>query len=105
MHKGRLLACDTPSGVKGLMKGTLLEVRCPEARKAALLLKSSGIGSVALFGDRLHVVVEDPVRGRDALEATMRRGGLRCDEIRVAEPSLEDVFTSALLGESAGVRL
>ena len=105
MHKGKLLACDTPSGVKGLMKGTLLEVRCPEARKAALLLKPSGIGSVAIFGDRLHVVVQDPDLGRAAVASALRGAGLVCEEISVAEPSLEDVFTSALLSESAERRV
>ena len=32
MHQGRLLACDTVDGVKSLLKGTLLEVRCASAQ-------------------------------------------------------------------------
>ena len=96
MHQGKLLACDTPAGVKRLMKGTLLEVRCTKVRQAAPALRAAGVLSVALFGDKLHVVVEDPEKGRQLVEAALRKAGLSCEQVRVAEPSLEDVFTSAL---------
>ncbi len=101
MHEGKLIACDTPAGVKRLMKGTLLEVRCPKARQAAPILKAAGLGSVALFGDALHIVVEDADRGRQAVEAALRASGLSCEQITVVEPSLEDVFTSALPGKDS----
>lgn len=96
MHQGKLLACDTVDGVKKLMKGTLLVVRCEQVRRAGALLREAELGSVALFGDRLHVVVDDVDRGRSAIGTVLKREGLACLEIRVDEPSLEDVFTSAL---------
>ena len=98
LHEGRLLACDTPEGVKGMMLGTLLELRCAGVRQAGGLLRAAGVGSVALFGDRLHILVQDPDRGRSAVEAALRAAGLACQELRIVEPSLEDVFTSALPG-------
>jgi ABC-2 type transport system ATP-binding protein len=96
MHQGRLLACDTPAGVKRLMKGTLLEVRCARAREAVPVLRSARVGSVALYGDKLHVVVAEADQGQQAVEAALRAAGLSCKQINVMEPSLEDVFTSAL---------
>lgn len=96
MHKGHLLACDTVAGVKQLMKGTLLELRCPDLRRAGVLLREAEVGSVALFGDRLHVLVDDADRGRRAVEATLSAASIPCLELRVTEPSLEDVFMSAL---------
>ncbi len=96
MHRGTLLACDTPAGVKRLMKGTLLEVRCTRVRQAAPALRAAGVLSVALFGDKLHVVVENAEEGRGTVEAALRAAGLSCEQVRAAEPSLEDVFTSAL---------
>jgi ABC-2 type transport system ATP-binding protein len=98
MHKGALLACDTPSGVKRLLRGTLLEVRCGECRISAEALKRAVGGSVAIFGDRLHVVVEDEAKGRAKVEAALRGAGAGEVEIRVAEPSLEDVFMAAVGG-------
>ncbi len=101
LHQGRLLACDTPEGVKRLMQGTLLELRCEGIRQAGSLLRAAGLGKVALFGDRLHILVADADQGRSAVEAALREAGLACLELRVAEPSLEDVFTSALPGSAA----
>jgi ABC-2 type transport system ATP-binding protein len=90
MHQGRLLACDTVDGVKGMLKGTLLEVRCDRPREAARVLPP---GRVALYGDRLHVRVEtmDP-----DVERTLEAAGFTGIELRVIEPSLEDVFTSTI---------
>ncbi len=96
MHQGRLLACDTPAGVKRLMKGTLLEVRCARAREAVPVLRSAQLGSVALYGDRLHVVVADAEAGASSVRAVLHAAGFSCDQVAAAEPSLEDVFTSAL---------
>lgn len=98
MHRGRLLACDTVDGVKSLMKGVLLEVRCERPREAAKVLHP---GNVALFGDRLHLRVEDEDSGRRDVETALREAGFAGIEVRVIEPSLEDVFTSALPGGKA----
>ncbi len=101
LHQGRLLACDTVDGVKGLLKGALLEVRCDQPRQAVGFLRSAALGSVALFGDRLHVLVEDAERGRIAVEAALRAKSITCQDVRVIEPTLEDVFTSAIPGGAA----
>ena len=96
LHQGRLLACDTVEGVKGLLKGSLLELRCDQPRRASILLRTAALGTVALFGDRIHILVEDADRGRTAIETVLRAEGIPCHELRVIEPTLEDVFTSAI---------
>jgi ABC-2 type transport system ATP-binding protein len=96
LHQGRLLACDTVEGVKGLLKGSLLEVRCESPRRAAGILRAADLGSVALFGDRVHVLAEDADRGRTAVEAALQAEGIAALEIQVIEPTLEDIFTSAI---------
>ena len=98
LHQGKLLACDTVDGVKDLLKGALLEVRCDTPRQASVLLRAAGLGNVALFGDRIHVLVEDVDQGRVAVEAALRTAGIPCQDIQVIEPTLEDVFTSAIPG-------
>ena len=75
LHQGRLLACDTVEGVKALLKGTLLEVRCEAPRKALPMLRAVLPGAVTLFGDRLHVLTEDAERERTAIEAVLRKEG------------------------------
>lgn len=98
LHQGRLLACDTVEGVKGLLKGALLEVRCDHPRTATTVLRSANLGTVALFGDRIHVLVESADQGQTAVEAILRTGNISCQGVRVIEPTLEDVFTSAIPG-------
>ncbi len=98
LHQGKLLACDSVDGVKGLLKGALLEVRCDTPRQASALLRAAGMGNVALFGDRIHVLVGDGDQGRVAVEAALQTAGIPCQNIQVIEPTLEDVFTSAIPG-------
>jgi len=103
IHQGRLLACDTPSGLKRLMRGTILEVRTEAPRATArMLAKRLTDASVGLFGDRVHVVTADPEGVTAEVEAICRENGTALDGIRVIEPSLEDVFVSMLTAESPG---
>src|ERR1035441_7316755 len=66
IHKGKLLACDTPDALRGLMKGTILELRTSDLRRTARLLRDAVPGaSVGLFGDRVHLVTDDPEKGQE----------------------------------------
>ena len=101
LHQGRLLACDTVEGVKGLLRGTLLELHCDAPWRAATRLRAAGLEGVALFGDRLHVVVSEAGAGRARVEALLRSEGIPCHGVRTIEPTLEDVFTAAIPGGAA----
>ena len=95
LHQGRLLACDTVDGVKGLLKGALLEVRCESP---------GGPRSSWCRGDRHCGPLRRPPpcpgrdadRGRSAVEAALRPRDSPAMAIDVIEPTLEDVFTSAM---------
>ena len=109
IHQGRLLAVGTPPEVKRLMRGTLLEVRCSEPRRATRALQRRyPAGAVGLFGDRVHVVTADPVATVEVLTAALTPEGIRVDSVRTIEPALEDVFVSVLgargYGEAADER-
>lgn len=97
IHAGRLLAMGTPGDVKRLMRGTIVEVRSRQARKATTLLRERlEADSVGLFGDRVHIVTREPeaaaMRARQILDA----GGLEVAAVGTIEPTLEDVFVSVL---------
>jgi ABC-2 type transport system ATP-binding protein len=104
IHGGRLIACDTPAGVRSLVTRVLLEVRCSDNRKAVALLRQAGVGDVTPFGDRIHVAVTESETGRAAVRDALEKGGVTVDSLGVVLPSLEDVFTSALGSESAEPR-
>ena len=92
---GRLLAADTPRNIKLLMRGTIVEIICPEIRRAfAVLKKQAEVREVQLFGDRLSVVVDDPEKAILLIEAALVREGIPVLQKRLLPPSLENVFIS-----------
>ena len=97
LNHGKILAQGTPQEVKKLMRGRILGIQSPVARKIKKLLrKETNIENIEVFGDIVHVVCEDFDCTRDKLKALLDKAGLKYDEIRERVPSLEDVFVSAL---------
>jgi ABC-2 type transport system ATP-binding protein len=97
IHKGKLIACDTPEGLKKLMRGTILEVRTGNPRRTARVLKERlPDASVGLFGDKVHVVTGEPDRVGDKVIEICEKEGLVLTGIRIIEPNMEDVFVSVM---------
>jgi ABC-2 type transport system ATP-binding protein len=97
VHKGKLLACGTPAEIKGMLRGTVLEIRSSHSRKLAALLRSEfDDSSVGLFGDRVHVVAQDTERSTSEAARLAHAAGLKVEGVRKIEPTLEDVFVSVL---------
>ena len=96
LHKGRLLAADTPDNIKKLIDGVILEVLTPEARRAANLLRSIvPPETVGLFGASVHVFAKD-ASAASAIEKQLKENGCPFEAIEVIEPSLEDVFVTVV---------
>ncbi len=103
LHQGHLIAEGTPDELKGLLQGVILEVTAEQPRAAAASLRKAGVSpSVGLFGDRIHVVAQDPRQATAAIEAALAGDGLVLRGIRQKPPSLEDVFISVLGQRAAG---
>jgi len=100
IDRGKLLALGTPEEVKKLMRGTILAVRSENPRTATAVLRERfSTDSVGLFGDRTHVVTQNPDKAEAAIKKTLTQAGLKLVDIRPVEPSLEDVFVSVLAEE------
>ncbi len=106
LHKGRLLAADTPDGIKKLIDGVILEVLTPEARRAATLLrKVFQAEAVGLFGASVHVFAKDASAATSTIEKQLKENGCALEAIEVVEPSLEDVFVSVVGASGARASL
>jgi ABC-2 type transport system ATP-binding protein len=93
MNRGRLIALDTPAGLRRAMAHPLLEVKADDSLKAIDTLKGlPDVVEVALFGRALHVTVTDAGAGRAAVISALSEQGRRVEDIREIVPSLEDVF-------------
>jgi ABC-2 type transport system ATP-binding protein len=94
MNRGRLIACDTPAGVRAALGRGVVEVAChPPARALDLLVGQPWVRSANLVGTRLHVLLADGAAD-GALRAHLVAGGVAVVSIATAEPSLEDAFVT-----------
>jgi len=99
---GRLLVADTPPNIKLLMRGTVVEIVCPEIRRAFAVLKERvEARDVQLFGDRLNVVIDEPEKAIPLIEAALDRENIPVLQKRLLPPSLENVFISVTKSESS----
>jgi ABC-2 type transport system ATP-binding protein len=99
LHEGRLLACDDPARLRAAAQGTWFEVTVPDPQGAVAGLRGpGGLAGVQVFGDRVHVRLDerDPERGRRALAEAIVRARIETGGIRSIVPSLEDVYIARL---------
>ena len=98
MVAGELVAEGTPSGIKAAQTGHLIELITDRPQQAADLLKSEmERWRVSLFGDRLHVVVdEDPAEGIRRLRRRLMAGRVQVADAYEERYSLEDVFIAVV---------
>ncbi len=97
IHQGRILSVGTPDEIKRRMKGELWELRCEPRMKAREILKSiPGVKSVGIFGDRLHLLLQEEMDIRVQLQESLAAAGVECRSWRRIRPSLEDVFISTI---------
>ena len=98
MVAGELVAQGTPSGLKAEQQGHLIELITDAPQRANNLLKNEmERWRVSLFGDRLHVIVdEDPATGIRNLTEKLTSKGIQVSKAREQSYSLEDVFIAVV---------
>jgi ABC-2 type transport system ATP-binding protein len=98
ISSGRLLAVDDPRGLQAAFAGAVLEVVASPIRRALDVASASlGADRAQLFGDRLHVRVDDEASG-EPLRERLVAAGIDVVQIRRVVPSLEDVFIDMTQG-------
>jgi len=93
---GRVLAEDGPARLQAAATGQLIEVVAEKPRRALEVVRAQvGPDRVQLFGDRLHVRVNDESEFGPVRDA-MARAGMPVTEWRRIAHTLEDVFIDRL---------
>lgn len=94
MDKGRILVEDEPARIRRSLKYPMIELRLDDARGAVDFVRGiDGVGGVSIYGDRLHVAVENKEMA-DGLRSLLDGRGIEVKGVREIVPSLEDVFIS-----------
>ncbi|KYC37502.1 ABC transporter ATP-binding protein [Scytonema hofmannii PCC 7110] len=97
MVAGELVAQGTPRQVKQEQPGRLVEWECEPLQTASDLLKQKlKRSSVSIFGSRLHTVLDEPRLQIPQVENWLQEAGVKVQNYREIEFSLEDVFISVI---------
>jgi len=101
MYQGELLVINTPGGVKAEIGGTILELRMENHQKGIKILEGiESLRSVVLSGDKIHVLVDDPLNGEIVVRNALQAQDMEILGLTVVRPSLEDVFVSMVRSKS-----
>jgi ABC-2 type transport system ATP-binding protein len=104
IFRGKIVALGTPTELKrDSMNGELLLVECEPLGAAVDALQTApGVMDAAVFGNALHLVVEDAEQAAPALRKYLAERGVAVSRIEEIRPSLEDVFVSLTTACDAG---
>ncbi len=95
MYRGRLMVCDTPAAIKGLVEGELVALRPADVRAAEAIIQAApGVREVQTYGELLHVFVENAAEALPRLVAELEGAGIAVHDARPARPRMEEAFIS-----------
>jgi ABC-2 type transport system ATP-binding protein len=106
MYRGKIIVCDEPERIKGLVSGDLLELRpsLPAGTGQALahVLRQAeeivagrqGVLEVQTYGDLLHVFVDSADQRQETLVTALHEAGIEVADLRRTRPRMEEAFIS-----------
>jgi len=97
LFKGELIECGAPAAIKAMLKGQVVELRAePVSRARETLSRQPEVIEVQLYGDLLHVLVDDADRRMPLLRSALELNGVRVDGLRAIRPRMEEAFISLI---------
>ena len=103
IQHGEIIACGTSAEIKRtMMRGEVLELEPSDAPEAVGILRAAQANGsiplleVELYGALVHAVAPNIAKYQRAIENELSHAGIRAGRVSVIEPSLEDVFISAM---------
>lgn len=97
MHKGQIIASETPAALRSGLSGEMLDIFAQPQREALSRLRVHPRAShVQVFGERLHLLVADSKHDLPELKTDLSKHNIQISDARRTTPSLEDVFVAML---------
>jgi ABC-2 type transport system ATP-binding protein len=95
MYRGKIIVCDAPGQIKGLVGGELLELRTSNLRDAEQVVAAMpGVLEVQTYGDLLHVFVDRASERQEMLRTGLVGAGIQVIGLRQTRPRMEEAFIS-----------
>ena len=103
MFEGKIIVCDVPERIKGMVAGELLELRPTKMRAAErVIARLPGVLEVQTYGDLLHIFVDDVALRQSQLEAALEAERVEVVGLRQTRPRMEEAFISLIRKQSEG---
>jgi len=104
MYRSRLIVCDTPAHVKGMVKGELIEVRpVAEERGVGLMRRAEaavaalpGVLEVQTYGDLLHIFVDEAEPRIPQISDALAVHSIQAEDMRRHHARMEEAFISLI---------
>ncbi len=103
MYEGRIIVCDVPERIKGLVGGELLELRPSHLRRAEeVISRLEGVLEIQTYGDLLHVFVDSVSERQGPLLDALGAEDVRVISLRHVRPRMEEAFISLVRRQREG---
>jgi ABC-2 type transport system ATP-binding protein len=101
MHQGEIRQTGTPAELRVSLNASRMEIHTANLGLAERVLakiagQDSEIIDVQRFGDRLDMLVHKPEEARRVADQALSAEGLVIDEVRIDQPTLENIFVATL---------
>ena len=97
LFKGHLIECGTPAAIKAMVHGQVIELRPdPMARAQEVLAGQSDVLEVQVYGDLLHVFIDNAPQRMPQLRSALGENGVTINGMRVIQPRMEEAFISLI---------
>lgn len=95
MYQGEVIRQGSPAELRQLVTGDLLAIVTNDLQTSETLIAHlAGVNEVQVYGDRLHVFVDDAKRRAPEIEGALQAAGVRVNQMRQAAPHLQEAFIS-----------
>ncbi len=103
INRGRLIAIGSPATLKQTaLGGELLVLECDALGPTVAVLRDApGVRDCSVFGNALHLLVDNAEQSLEQLPELLAANGLRPTHVARIAPSLEDVFVQLIAADTA----
>lgn len=96
LHRGDLIALDTPSALRANLRATVMEGHTSRAREArSIASRQPGVLDASMHGEMVRLLVDRAERDAQILTA-WREQGIHVEGLQTVPPRLEDAFVLKL---------
>lgn len=92
MHKGQIIALDTPDKIKNSLNKKSVELFTSDVKNSYKLLKEKLEIEVQIFGDRLNIITDEPEIDLNKIKTILSSKNIQLLSYHITKLSLENVF-------------